>query len=71
MYLIPPIFRIPALKGYISGTKEAMYKFKDMDIPLMETSALEDTNVNEAFIDLIKIIYQDYIKKGERICQQY
>ena len=46
-------------------SKEAMYKFKDMDIPLMETSALEDTNVNEAFIDLIKIIYQDYVKKGE------
>ena len=47
------------------SSKEAIFKFKDMDIPLMETSALEDTNVNEAFINIVKIIYQDYIKKGE------
>ena len=30
LYLLPPIFRIPALKGYISGTKEAMYKFSKL-----------------------------------------
>ena len=47
------------------STKEAIYRFKDMDIPLMETSALEDTNVNEVFINMIKIIYQDHIKNGE------
>ena len=45
------------------NTKEALYKFKGMDIPLMETSAAEDTNVNEAFLDLIKIIYQEFIKR--------
>ena len=44
------------------STKEAMYKFKGMDIPLMETSAADDTNINEAFLDLIKIIYKDFIK---------
>ena len=47
------------------SSKEAIYRFKDMDIPLMETSALEDTNVNEAFLNLIRIIYLDYMKKGE------
>ena len=30
LYLLPPIFRIPALNGYISGTKEAMYKFSKL-----------------------------------------
>ena len=45
--------------------EEAKYRFKDMDIPLIETSALNDTNVDQAFIDMIKIIYQDYINKGD------
>ena len=45
--------------------EEAKYRFKDMDIPLIETSALNDTNVDQAFIDMIKIIYQDYIKNGD------
>ena len=43
-------------------TNEALNKFKGMDIPFMETSALDDTNVSEVFLDLIKIIYQDIIK---------
>ena len=47
------------------STKEALFKFKDMDISLMEASALDDTNVNESFIEMIKIIYQDYIRRGE------
>ena len=44
-------------------SEEALIKYQDMDIPLIETSALEDTNVNEAFINLIKIVYQDYARK--------
>ena len=43
--------------------EEAKHRFK-MDIPLIETSALNDTNVAQAFINMIKIIYQDYIYKG-------
>ena len=43
--------------------EEALVKFEDRDIPIIETSALEDTNVNEAFINLIKIVYQDYARK--------
>ena len=32
-------------------TNEALNKFKGMDIPFMETSALDDTNVSEVFLD--------------------
>ena len=44
-------------------SEEALIKFEDRDIPIIETSALVDTNVNEAFINLIKIVYQDYARK--------
>ena len=44
-------------------SEEALIKYQDMDIPLIETSALEDTNVNEAFINLIKIVYKDIARK--------
>ena len=43
--------------------EEALVKFEDRDIPIIETSALEDTNVNEAFINLIKIVYKDIARK--------
>ena len=51
-------------------SEEALIKYQDMDIPLIETSALEDTNVNEAFINLIKIVYKDIARKEieERKC---
>ena len=44
-------------------SEEALIKYQDMDIPLIETSALEDSNVNEAFINLIKIVYKDIARK--------
>ncbi len=44
-------------------SEEALVKFEDRDIPIIETSALEDTNVNEAFINLIKIVYKDIARK--------
>ena len=44
-------------------SEEALIKYQDMDIPLIETSAFEDTNVNEAFINLIKIVYKDIARK--------
>ena len=43
-------------------------KAKDYGVPIMETSALDATNVNKAFSDLLREIYKDMknkIKKGE------
>ena len=39
--------------------EEAMKKAESLGIPLMETSALDATNVKEAFCDLLKEIYKD------------
>ena len=39
--------------------EEALKKAESLDIPLMETSALDATNVKEAFYDLLKEIYKD------------
>ena len=39
--------------------EEAMKKAESLRIPLMETSALDATNVKEAFCDLLKEIYKD------------
>ena len=44
--------------------EEAKNKFKDKNIPLIETSALNDTNVNEAFESMVKILYLEYKKDG-------
>ena len=44
--------------------EEAKNKFKDRDVPLIETSALNDTNVNEAFISMVKILYLEHVKEG-------
>ena len=49
----------------VISTEEAKYRYKDMDIPVIETSALNDTNVADAFINMVKIIYEDYIRQGE------
>ena len=46
--------------------EEAKNKFKDKDIPLIETSALNDTNVNEAFISMVRILYLEYKKDGDK-----
>ena len=50
-------------------TNEALNKFKGMDIPFMETSALDDTNVSEVFLDLIKIYlnFYNYKQNGKII----
>ena len=40
--------------------EEAKNKFKDKNILLIETSALNDTNVNEAFTSMVKILYLEY-----------
>jgi small GTP-binding protein len=39
--------------------EEALMKADTLGIPLMETSALDATNVKEAFYDLLKEIYKD------------
>ena len=39
--------------------EEALKKAESLGIPLMETSALDATNVKEAFHDLLKEIYKD------------
>ena len=39
--------------------EEALKKAESLGIPLMETSALDATNVKEAFNDLLKEIYKD------------
>ena len=39
--------------------EEAMKKAESLGIPLMEASALDSTNVKEAFYDLLKEIYKD------------
>ena len=43
--------------------EEAMEKAQILGIPIMETSALDATNVKEAFNDLLKEIYKDIAKK--------
>lgn len=45
------------------STEQAMNKAKLIGIPIMETSALDSTNVKEAFYDLLKEIYK-YMNKN-------
>ena len=45
------------------SNEQAMNKAKILGIPIMETSALDSTNVKEAFYDLLKEIYKDTKKK--------
>ena len=47
----------------VISTEEAKYRYKDMDIPVIETLALNDTNFEYAFINMVKIIYEDYIRQ--------
>ena len=57
------------LKGYKEVPNEdGINKAKTFGVPIMETSALDATNVNQAFNDLLKEIYKDMknkIKKGD------
>ena len=44
------------------STEQALAKAKEWDIPLMETSAKDATNVTEAFHDLLKEMYCELSK---------
>ena len=44
-------------------TDDAFEKAKDLQSPIMETSALDGTNVKEAFYDLLKEMYREIRKK--------
>ena len=50
--------------------EEALNKATILGIPLMETSALDSTNVKEAFNDLLKEIYKD-MKKNKSLGIDY
>ena len=52
------------------STKEALEKAKIMNTPMMETSALNATNIKEAFFDLLKEMYEELRKKSELIENQ-
>jgi len=52
------------------STKEALEKAKIMNTPMMETSALNATNIKEAFFDLLKEMYEELRKKLELIENQ-
>ena len=45
------------------SNEEAMKKAEDTGIALMETSALDSTNVKEAFHDLLKEMYKEISAK--------
>ena len=44
-------------------TDEALAKAQILEAPIMETSALDATNVKEAFYDLLKELYKEVKKK--------
>ena len=44
-------------------TDDAFEKAKDLQSPIMETSALDGTNVKEAFYDLLREMYKEIKKK--------
>ena len=51
-------------------TNEALQKAKDLEAPLMETSAKDGSNVREAFYDLLKEMYREIRKKIEVVESQ-
>ena len=48
-------------------TEDAIKKATTMGVPIMETSALDATNVNKAFYDLLREVYKDKMKTVEDI----
>ena len=44
-------------------TEEALAKAKELEAPIMEASALDGSNVKEAFYDLLKEMYKEIRKK--------
>ena len=51
------------------STEEAMEKAKLLELPLMEASALDSTNVKQAFYDLLKEMYKE-VKKTIDVVEQ-
>ena len=51
-------------------TEQALSKAKELGSPLMETSALDSTNVKEAFYDLLKEMYLEVSKALEIVENQ-
>jgi len=45
------------------SNEEALEKGKHFELPLIEVSAFDSTNVNQAFYDLIKEIYKEFERK--------
>ena len=52
------------------STEQALTKAKELGVPLMETSALDSTNVKEAFYDLLKEMYLEVSKTLEYVENQ-
>ena len=51
------------------STEEALEKAKLLELPLMEASALDSTNVKQAFYDLLKEMYKE-VKKTIDVVEQ-
>ena len=51
--------KIDLVDGRQVTSEEGLEKAKVLDVPLMETSALDSTNVKEAFNDLLKEMYKE------------
>ena len=47
----------------VVNTEEALTKAKELQAPIMETSALNGSNVKEAFYDLLKEMYKEIKQK--------
>jgi len=54
----------------VVSTEQALTRAKELDIPLMETSAKDATNVKEAFHDLLKEMYCELSKTLEIVEKQ-
>ena len=54
----------------VVSTEQALTRAKELDIPLMETSAKDATNVKEAFYDLLKEMYCELSKTLEIVEKQ-
>ena len=53
----------------VVSTEEALDKAKLLELPLMEASALDSTNVKQAFYDLLKEMYKE-VKKTIDVVEQ-
>ena len=56
--------------GKAVSTDQALSRAKELGVPMMETSALDATNVKEAFYDLLKEMYLEVSKTLEYVENQ-